>query len=256
MAVGVNAALAGMPQVAIGDALGSNVVNIGIVMGAALLVAPIRLGRRDVRRDLPFTIVAPALLGLLALDGWVSRTDGAVLVTVFAVWLGTAVRQAVRERGRTADMSGGGTLGTAAAFTLAGMVLLLAAGRLVVVGAAGIGRALELDPFLVGATLVALGTSMPELATVLLARLRGHADLGAGTVMGSNIFNSLWIVGGVALLRPFKLGFDEIGVAVFAGMAAAVLLIPSRSWSLGRGRGAVLVAGYGLYVAVLVRSAG
>lgn len=255
MAVGLNAALAGTPQVAAGDALGSNVVNIGLVMGTVLLVGPIKLDRRDVRRDLPFTIAAPLLLGLLILDGRLSRIDGAVLVTVFAVWLGTTVLQALRERDNTAEVLGEHQPRKAASFTLVGLVLLVVAGRLVVLGAVGIGRTLHLDPFLVGATMVALGTSMPELATALLARLRGHADLGAGTIMGSNIFNTLWIVGGIALLRPFELGFGEVRAAIVAGVIAAVLLIPARSWILGRGRGAVLVVGYALYVAVLIRGA-
>jgi cation:H+ antiporter len=256
MAVGVNAALAGTPQIAVGDALGSNVVNIGLVMGSVLLIAPIRLDRRDVRRDLPFTIAAPLILGLLLWDGWLSRTDGAVLALVFAVWMGTTVLQALRERDATSAVLGTRSPWRAATFTLAGVGLLILAGRLVVVAAGGIGHALGLDPFLVGATLVAFGTSVPELATALLARWRGHDDLGAGTVMGSNIFNSLWVVGIVALIRPFELHLEEVGVAVLAGSVAGLMMIPLSSWVLGRSRGAALVGGYAVYLAMLIRGGG
>ncbi len=255
MAVGVNAALAGTPQVAVGDALGSNVVNVGLVMGAVILIAAIRLDRRDVRRDLPFTVTAPLILLLLLWDGWLSRTDGAVLVLVFAVWMGTTVLQALRERDATSAVLGAQSARRSVALTVAGVCLLVLAGRLVVVAAGGIGHALGLDAFFVGATLVAFGTSVPELATALLARWRGHDDLGAGTVMGSNIFNSLWIVGIVALIRPFELRFSEVSVAAISGATAGLLMIPGASWILGRARGALLLAGYGVFVGLLLRGA-
>jgi len=255
MAVGVNAAVAGTPQIAAGDALGSNVVNIALVMGAALLVVPLSLGHQDVRRDLPFAIAAPFILGLLTLDGWLSRIDGAVLVTVFLAWIGTTVRGAMRARDST-PTSGDSRAMVAVFMVLFGIVLLLVAGRLVVVAAEGIGYMFDMDPFLVGATLVALGTSMPELATAIVSRLRGHGELGVGTVMGSNIFNSLWIVGGIALFRPFSLRLDEVGVAVIAGAVAALLLLPTRSFVLGRRRGALLIMGYIAYLGALVARTG
>lgn len=255
MAVGVNAALAGTPQVAIGDALGSNVVNIGLVMGVVLLIAPVIVDRRDVRRDLPFTAAAPLVLGLLLWDGMLSRVDGAVLVTVFATWMGTTVLQALRERDHPTEVLGTPGMRAAVSLTAAGVAILLLAGRLVVLAAEGIGHAFGLDSFIVGATLVAFGTSVPELATALLARWRGHGDLGVGTIMGSNIFNSLWIVGLVALISPVRLGVQEVAVAVVAGSVAALLLIPRQAWQLGRARGGVMLVGYGVYVILLVRAA-
>lgn len=250
MAVGVNAALAGTPQVAAGDALGSNVVNIALVLGVVIVLVPLRVERADLQRDLPLAAVAPLLLAALIWDGRLSRLDGLALILVFAAWVTTTVRGAWRRR---AAREGGTTpRGRAAVLLVVGGVLLLVAGRLVVVGARGIGESLGLDPFLVGATLVALGTSMPELATAVVARLRGHGDLGAGTVIGSNIFNSLWIVGSVAVLRPFSLPLGEVAVAVVSGTLAALLLIPSRSWMLGRARGGVLLLGYAGYAGVLL----
>lgn len=252
VAVGLNAALAGIPAISVGDALGSNVVNIALVMGVVLALGSIRLDRRDVQRDLPFTIGAPLLVALLCLDGWLSRIDGLALLTVFLVWIGTAIRQAFRSVESASQVLGVSGPRTSALFTLGGIVILLVAGRLVVLAAEGIGETFHLDPFLVGATLVALGTSMPELATTVIARIRGHADLGVGTVMGSNIFNSLLIVGGVAVIHPFSLKVNEIVVAVAAGALTAALLIPSRSWTLGRMRGSILIGCYLAYVGFLV----
>jgi len=252
-AVGINAAINGTPAVAVGDALGGNVTTVSLVMGTALMVSAIALDRRDVRRDLPFVTAAPLLVGLLTFDGWLGRTDGAVLVTVFAVWLGTTVSQALRERDATGKVLGEQTPRRALMLTLVGIVALVLAGRLVVVGATGLGVTLGLDPFLVGATVVALGTSTPELATVVVGQLRGHPDLGAGTVMGSHIFNALLIVGGVALIRPFELHVDEVAIPVVAAVAGAMLLIPGRSWRLGRSRGALLLLAYGTYVFAAVR---
>ncbi len=254
LAVGVNAALSGTPQIAIGDALGSNVVNIGLVLGAVLVIAPLMLSRRDVRRDLPMVIVAPLILGLLTLDGRLDRIDGAVLVTVFVAWAGTTIRHAVRDRYGVPIVTGDQPARRAWAMTGLGIALLLIAGRLVVIAAQGIGETLGLDPFIVGATLVALGTSMPELATAVVSRLRSHGELGAGTVMGSNIFNSLWIVGVVALIRPSALHVDELVVAAIAGAMVGMLLIPSRSLVLGRRRGALLLTGYAAYLVVVVAS--
>jgi cation:H+ antiporter len=252
MAVGVNAALAGTPQVAVGDALGSNVANIALIMGAVLVIAPIQLDRRDVWRDLPFTASAPIVLGILLYDGRLSRIDGAVLIAVFVVWLTASVLRALRERDQTVTVLGARGTGRSVALTIVGVCVLVVAGRLVVHAAGGIGAALGMDPFLVGATMVAFGTSVPELATALLARWRGHDDLGAGTIMGSNIFNTLWIVGMVAMLHPVTMRPGEVGVAVATGAIAALMLIPGRSWILGRGRGAALLGVYACYVVLLL----
>jgi len=251
-AIGVNAALAGTPAISAGDALGSNVANLGLVMGIVLLLAPIRIDRRAVRRDLPFTVTAPLLLGILLLDGRLSRVDGLLLVLVFAAWMTMAVRQAVSERNATAEVLGALSIRRGLLLTGGGVALLILAGRLVVLAADGIGHSLGLDPFVVGATLVAFGTSVPELATAFLARWRGHADLGAGTVMGSNIFNTLLIVGVVALIRPFELPLTEVGITVLAGTLGALLLIPGRSSMLSRNRGAMLLTGYAAYASLLI----
>lgn len=252
VAVGVNAALAGTPEISVGDALGSNVVNLALVLGVVLAMGSIRLDRRDVKRDLPLTICAPLLVALLCLDGRLSRFDGVILLTVFFVWFGITVRQAFNSLTLGSEATGVSKPRTFILLTIGGIGVLLIAGRLVVLAAEGLGETLHLDPFLVGATMVVLGTSMPELATTTVARIRGHAGLGVGTVMGSNIFNSLLIVGALAVIHPFALDLNEIVVVATAGALVAALLIPSRSGTIGPRRGALLLDCYAGYIGFLV----
>ncbi|MGE3856555.1 MAG: calcium/sodium antiporter [Dehalococcoidia bacterium] len=253
LAVGVNAALAGTPTVSAGDVLGSNVANIALVLGAMFVFGAVRVDRRDVRRDLPLTIGAPLTLALLIWDGHLSRIDAGILITAFLAWLAQTVMQAWRERDHTAEVLGT-TPGRAVWLSLAGVTLLIIAGRLVVTAAEGIGHAFGLDPFVVGATMVAFGTSVPELATVIMARVRGMDELGVGTVLGSNVFNTLWIVGVVGMIAPFDMALDEVHVAVIAGTLGALLLIPGRTWTLGPVRGVLLLLLYFGYTAIIVQT--
>lgn len=256
LAVAVTAAADGRPELAMGDALGSNVVNLGLVLGMAVVVARIRVERDVLRRDLPAVLAATVAIAVLSIDGALSRLDAVLLLAGFVGWLAVSVRDARRARDATPEVFGAPRHPSALAATVAGLVALVIAGRLIVTAAKGIGAALELDPFLVGSTLVAFGTSTPELATTIISRLRGHDEVGVGTVLGSNVFNALWIVGVAGLVHPIRLGAGaagagEVTVSVLAGVALALLVVPGRSGELGRGRGALLVAGYGLTVAAL-----
>jgi len=253
LAVGVNAALAGTPTVSAGDVLGSNVANIGLVLGAMFLFGAVRVDRRDVRRDLPLTIGAPLAFALLVWDGRLSRIDAAILMVVFFAWLAHTTMQAWRERDATAQVLGA-TPGRAVWLAGAGLTLLIIAGRLVVTAAEGIGHAFGLDPFVVGATMVAFGTSVPELATVIIARVRGMDELGVGTILGSNVFNTHWIVGVVGMIHPFDMRLDEVQIAVIAGTTGALLLIPGRTWTLGPARGTLLLLLYIIYTAMIVET--
>ncbi|MEX2080253.1 MAG: sodium:calcium antiporter, partial [Dehalococcoidia bacterium] len=132
---------------------------------------------------------------------------------------------------------------------------LIIAGRLGVLAAKGIGADLGIDAFIVGATMVAAGTSAPELATTLIASLRGHAEIGLSTLMGSNIFNNLWIVGVTSLIHPIHVEGREVTVALVASALVLLLAIPGPSGILGRRRGGALVVCYAAYVGVVLQSA-
>jgi cation:H+ antiporter len=132
------------------------------------------------------------------------------------------------------------------------LVLLIVAGRLIVTGATGVAHAFGLGEFVIGATVVAIGTSMPELATALIARLRGHEEIGLGTVLGSNIFNGLWIVAVAALITPMTVSWQAVGLGLGFGIVTVACLFPGRDGLLTRKRGALLLALYIVYVALML----
>ncbi len=248
LSVGVQSGLAGTPVIALGDALGSNVINVAFVLGIALLAGPVRVHRHTLRRELGFAAAAPMLTLLALVDGTLVRLEALVLLGVFAGWLVLVTREARRARSAAVADVGETRPRVAMASLLAGLVLLVVAGRLIVVAAKGIGETLGLDPFVVGATLVAFGTSTPELATTVVALRRGHLEVGVGTVLGSNVFNNLWIVGVAALLHPITASVGEVLLAIIACLVALALVTPTRRWAMARPRGVLLLGVGGLYL--------
>ncbi|CAG0955311.1 Inner membrane protein YrbG [Burkholderiales bacterium] len=251
LAVAIDAARAGVPQIALGNALGANVVNVALVFGLALLVAPIRLSRAGLGRDLPAAIVLPLATALFAATGTISRTAAAVLFAIFCTWLALTIRD---MRGH-AEKSGPPPVGRnalrSALVALAGGAMLWGAGGAIVAGASALAERHGWDPFVVGATLVALGTTTPELATMIVARWKGHDDVGAGTLLGSNLFNGGVIVPVAAAFAPIPTDLAELAIPLGAALVAILLLVSARSAEVGRARGALLVACYAAYVAVL-----
>ena len=156
LSVGINAAVEGVPEIALGDALGSNVVNVGLVLGVALVIAGATPRRADLSRDLPVALIAPVVTLGLAGDGTISRVDGGVLLACFTAWLAVTVRQALRERDATAAVLAGSGRQRIVRDAIVGIILLILAGRMIVVAAKDIGAALGWDAFTVGALLVAL----------------------------------------------------------------------------------------------------
>ncbi|MDP2882664.1 MAG: sodium:calcium antiporter [Azonexus sp.] len=251
LTVSTVAALSGNPEIGLGNALGSNVVNIAFIFGLALLFGAIRSARKDFGRDFLLALTVPLLTLAFALDGRIGRGEGALLIALFVVWLVVVVRMALRHRDAVADTpppyAGPGpwltlTLG------ILGFGALVAAGRLFVQGAAGLAVALEIDTYIVGVLLVSIGTTMPELVTVLLSRLRGHDDIGVGTLIGSNIFNGLAIVGLASVIHPIAVPAAEIALTLVGGTAALLLLPPDHRGLIPRWRGPLLLLLYGGFV--------
>lgn len=253
LSIAVNSALAGAPQISLGDALGSNVVNIALILGLALLLAPMRVGRDSLRRDYAVALLVPVLLGLFALDGVLSRIDALLLLAMFAAWISVVVLEARRQRSAAAQVLSETNHRRAMLESLAGLALLVAAGRLIVWGAKAIAAAHGIDPFIIGATLVAFGTSVPELATVVISRMRGHDEVGLGTVLGSNIFNGLLIVGLAACLHPITFAWHEVSVGLLFGLLVTACTLPLRGGWIGRRRGLLLLLLYLAYLAVILQ---
>jgi cation:H+ antiporter len=255
LAVGVRASLAGAPQISLGDVLGSNVVNVALILALALCISGIVTSRQSIKRDFPVAIIVPIAIGLLALDGWLSRLDGFLLFSGFTGWLIATVGEARKQRRSGEGRTPRWQIGLAIILCAVGLAFLIEAGQLVVTGAKGIARSYGVGEFVIGATVVAVGTSMPELATTIIAKLRGHDEVGLGTILGSNIFNGLLIVAVVAMICPISIDWREVAVALVFGLLAVACTFPIGSGFIGRGRGVLLLILYAVYLgAVLHRS--
>lgn len=247
LSVSVLASLDGRPEIALGDAAGSNLVNLGVVLGFTVLLSPVIVRVADVRRELPIGIAAMALLWVFAGDGSFSRVEAAAFLGVFVFWLVWVVRDARRDRVDVEALTSAGR-GRTLLELLAGLALLVLAGRLVVTAAKGFGESLRWSEFVVGSLLVAVGTSTPEFVTALIAARRGHSDVGVGAVLGSNIFNTLFIVGIAGLIQPISGDINGLEIAVVLGILGTLLVVPNRMNVVGRARGVALLLLYGTFV--------
>ncbi len=254
LTVAVNSALEGTPEISLGDALGSNVVNVALILAVALLIAPIAAPRSSIRRDFPVALLAPIAIGVLLLDGHLSRLDGGLLLSAFVVWIGAIIYEVRAQRSAAAAVLSEAKPASALIQSVLGLALLVTAGRLIVYGATGLAKVWGLSEFAIGATIVAVGTSVPELATVIISRIRGHDEVGLGTILGSNVFNALFIVGVASTITPIAVPVLVSAPALILGIAALALAYPDRSGMIGRWRGGILLAVYVVYlVAVLQR---
>lgn len=254
--VSVNAAIAGEPRIALGDALGSNVVNIALILGAVLAISGIQGQRSGVKLNFPVALLAPIVTSALCLDGMISRLDGALMLCGFLTWIGVTVAEARKERSASETLPDPGGIWLAVAQCAAGLLLLVAAGHFIVSGARGIALAFGISEFVIGATVVAIGTSAPELATAIVAKLRGHDEVGLGTILGSNIFNGLFVVPLAASIHPIMLNWREVLVAFVFGIVALVCSYPSRTGFIERRRGFLLLGLYAAYLATVMQLAG
>ncbi len=250
LVVSATAAARGSGGMAIGNAFGSNIANIAMILGIAALVRPLQAEPGLLRYDLPLILLGTAGVFLALADLALSRVEGfALLAALLAIIFWSARR---RQASGAAAAEPAYALPSAFAITLFGLAVLLASAWVLVWGAVGLARALGIDEMLIGLTLVAIGTSLPELAAALAA-LR-HPESGAlilGNVVGSNLFNTLGVVGLPAAIRPFSvaptLRFDGLTMAALTLLLAALLLYGGRL-RLGRaGAGALLLC----YIAYL-----
>jgi cation:H+ antiporter len=249
------AALAGQPEIGLGDALGSNVVNIALIFGLALLFGAIQTSRQDFGQDFYLALATPVLSLLLVLDGRIERGEALMLLAVFFAWVVWTLRAALRQRDIPTDM-GVSELSPGKSLILGalGLVALIASGRLFVLGATGIAAAFAVDTYVIGVVLVAIGTSLPELVTVILSRLRGHDDVGVGTLIGSNLFNGLAIVGIAGTIHPIAVPLNEVALTLTCGIVALLLLLPNRRGLIVRGRAYLLLALYAGFVWATLQS--
>ena len=252
LSVAVGSALAKNPEISLGDALGSNVVNVALILAIPLAMGGIKSPPDSVQRDFPFALFAPILTAVLALDGVLSRLDGLILLAAFIFWLGVVMLEVRRQRSAAERVLGERRGWLAAVLSLAGFVFLIAAGHFIVIGAKGIALSFGIDEFVIGATIVAIGTSIPELATSIVSKIRGHDEVGLGTILGSNIFNGLFIIAVASIIYPIKIRLGKVLPVLAFGLVTMILIWPPRHGRIGRWRGILLFAIYAVYVIVAV----
>jgi len=258
LAASLMAALAGAPEMALGNVVGSNIANIALILGLTALIHPLRAGASFLRRETPIMIGATLLLVVLLALGRLGRPAGLMLVVLLVAYLWLLLRtkepaQVQAEFEQEYGLKPRRSPWLAGLAVLVGLGLLVAGARWLVLGASAMARGLGVPELIIGLTVVAVGTSLPELATSVVAALKGEPDIALGNAVGSNVFNILGILGTTALVRPFSLPFGLVAVDLAVMLGLSALLWPFlRSGScLARREGAVLLGLYAAYVAYL-----
>jgi len=268
LAVSLHAAFLGQPDVSIGNVIGSNLLNLLVVLGAAAVVVPLVVAQRLIWWDIPIMIFATGLVWFCARDGHLSRVDGIGLLVVLVSYLvaavristgeSDAVRQEYEKEFSEAAGPGWGGMGREIFLMVAGLLLLVVGAEIFVEGAIGIARSLGLSELIISLTIVAVGTSLPELVTALVAATRGENDIAVGNVVGSNIMNLLAILGLTALIAPGGLAVPaavlsfDLPVLLLASVACLPFL--GSGHRLTRPEGMIFLLAYVGYISWLFYS--
>jgi len=249
--VSVQAAMAGQPAIAIGNVLGSNIANILLILGVSAVIAPLVIPVSKLWRDLGFMLLATGAIWVMLLDGTVTRLEGVFLLVGLAVFLTTAIftGRVELDEDDSADIA----QWKAWAMTLGGLVVLVIGARLLVDSASEIARTYGISEAVIGLTIVAIGTSLPELATSVIAAIRKQTEIAVGNVVGSNIFNIFSILGVTAVIVPIPADarFANTDMLWVAGTAAALCILAVALKGLPRMAGAALLAAYIGYLALI-----
>jgi cation:H+ antiporter len=271
LAVSVQSAYAGQADIALGNVVGSNIFNVLFILGLSALIVPLVVSQQLVRLDVPLMIGVSVLLWLLSLDGSLSRFDGLLLfsgVIIYTVW---SIRQSRRENaqvqaeyaeafgGESAPSSKVKTWAISLSLIIGGLVLLVLGSRWLVDGAVMIAKTFGVSELVIGLTIIAAGTSLPEVATSIIASIRGERDIAVGNVVGSNLFNILSVLGLSSIVAPngiqvapAALNFD---IPVMIAVAIACLPIFFTGNLISRWEGAVFLGYYVAYTLYLVLDA-
>ena len=251
--VSLVSALKGTPDMAIGNVVGSNTMNAMLIVGCAAMVAPMTISKSTVRKDIPFSVFASVLLVLLSLNSFLGRIDGILLLAGFASFMYYTLSQA--KVGAAASVSEVKPVQPwlSAFFVLLGLALLVIGSNIFVDSASRVAYSLGISEGIVGLTIVAGGTSLPELATSVVAARKGQSAIAIGNVIGSNVFNILLILGLTATISPMQIqGVTMVDLSLMLGSVVLVWLFSRTKYTVERWEGAVLVIGYLVYLCWLL----
>lgn len=267
LVVSIQAALGGAGDISLGNVVGSNICNIGLILGLAAVITPVKINRGMLFFDTPVMILTSIVLSLfVAMSHGMTRWQAAVLLLGFAVYLVKQLRDALKERSGSASPTEpspcpAGEFPTArrplplwgaVLLVLVGLAGLVIGAKLFVNGAIVVAKLCHVSDAVIGLTIVAVGTSLPELATSTVAAIRGEDDIAVGNVVGSNIFNILCILGIAPLICPFQAaGIQSVDLIAMVAFAAVLMVMSYTGRSIRRWEGAALLTGYAGYVAYL-----
>jgi len=258
LAVSLNAAIEGRGDVSMGNVVGSNIANIGLILGLTALIKPINVHMQLLRFDVPLLVAVSVAFVLSVTDRTLGRTHGACLVLGLILYVLVVLRLARQESRAVqteyaaeleAEVPKVGNIAVQFALIIAGLAMLVIGGRLFVDGAVALARMLEISEAVIGLTVVAVGTSLPELSASLVAAYRGHSDIAVGNVVGSNLFNILSILGLTGLVKPITfLGIDGVDFGVMLALSLALFPLLWTGSRLNRLEGVLLLVGYAGYL--------
>ena len=257
LVVSIKSALVGQGDIAIGNVVGSNSFNIGVILGLTALICPLPVHRQIIKMDAPIALGLAILLPILLLGGTLSRWEAALLFAGILAYMGLNIHLARRASNEpeTYDAPGTGVLkhwSLDILFILGGLGILVLGSRLLVDNSVSLARTLGISEAVIGLTIIAAGTSMPELATSVVAAFRKQADIAVGNVVGSNVFNILGILGVAGLVKPLQssgVTLTDYGFMIGFSLLLIPLLYTGRV--LHRLEGALLLAIYGVYLFIL-----
>lgn len=254
LVVSVDAAISGANDIAVGNIVGSNIANIALILGLAALLRPMRVEAKIIRIDSPIMILVSIALAVVLINGQASRIEGLLLLfglaayTAFTFWEARREAEQVQNEFTSAMPEVRSSVLVSGLLVLFGLALLVGGGHLLVTAAVDLATLLGISQAVIGLTIVAVGTSLPEFTTSIIATVRGQGDIAIGNVVGSNIFNILGILGLTAVIHPLEMGairWLDLGVMIFLACIVTVLL--STRLRLERIEGAFLVASFFLY---------
>lgn len=251
----LTAALTGAPGIATGNVVGSNIANILLILGLTALVRPALLDRQMMMLDGAAMVLVTLTAVPMLLSGTVGRIDGAILCAALAAYLIIRLRKG-GEAADDVDLDAPTPLLRASVVFVSGLGVTLISAHMLVLGAVGFARLLDISEAIIGVTIVAVGTSLPELVTSLIAARKGQSDLAIGNILGSNIFNISGILGLTALVHPLEVPASIYGFDQWIMVAATVaLVLAGLAWGrLSRVTGGMFLLAYAAYIAILVRS--
>lgn len=268
MVVSVLAALEGSPELALGNAYGSNIINIALVLGATVLISPIIIRKGIVKRDLPLLLLITAIAAWQLRDGILSQVDGLILLVLLIAVLGLqivlSIREGYHEHEEDIDNADSDAIEPSVArglgSLLLGMLMLVISSRAIVWGAVELATLWGLSELIIGLTIVAVGTSLPELVSSLSAARKGEHDMALGNIIGSNVFNTLAVVGLATVIAPISadpviLSRDVMAMGLLTILLVALCVFAfTKKRQFGRTSGATLVLFFVGYTAWLIQS--